>query len=229
MLTKQGWRVWKHGRNLGLTLVLALSLTAVQRPQERRQRYHSHTAVERPAVAAPMDGVGRADTRLWPHVPVLARALPDGWFYAVSPTEVAAALDAVPAAWRETVHGVLLCPSPDGEVMAETDGETIQLHYVVDRYGRAPVAPGEGADEEAEFGGIPEHDGARLWVLWPRRALLQTYVLDHLLMHEVGHHLAPSGLDDEQEERWAEAFAFRYYNPEHPNARFDSQARAPLY
>jgi hypothetical protein len=153
-------------------------------------------------------------TRRSPHVPVVADALPSWLYYAVTPTEVAAALDDLPAPWRESVGEVRLCYRPDGDVMAETDGEYIELHYVVDRTGCAPVSPGETTDEEERFGGHPVRRGGQSWVLWPRRRLLQNYVLKHLLMHEVGHHLAPPDLSEDEDEDWAEAFAFRFYDPQ---------------
>src|SRR5262249_4312117 len=102
---------------------------------------------------------------------------------------------------------------PDGEVMAETDGESIELHYVVDHEGRAPVAPGEDMEEEQRFGGIPVEQGGLRWVRWPRRDSLLTYVLKHLLIHEIGHHMAPPDLDEDADEQWAEDFAFRFCTP----------------
>ena len=40
-----------------------------------------------------------------------------------------------------------------------------------------------------------------------------TYILRHVLIHELGHHVAPAGLSCDEEEEWAEAFAFRYFTP----------------
>lgn len=209
-------------------LVLAVALLLAGRDSARHHRFHARVQRERPAAVAPMPGVRQIETRRWPFVPVTADPVPSGWFYAVTPAEVAAALDGLPEGWRAVVEGVRLCPSPDGDVSAETDGEVIQLHYMVDRKGRALVPPDEDAEEEREFGGVPSWDHGRLWVLWPRHDLLQTYVLKHLLIHEIGHHLAPEGLDDDADERWAEEFAYRFYDPTHPRA-FDRQAAASLY
>jgi hypothetical protein len=55
---------------------------------------------------------------------------------------------------------------------------------------------------------------SRECVQWPDHGLLKAYVLKHLLIHEIGHHLAPGGLDEEADEAWAEDFAFQYYNPD---------------
>ena len=68
-------------------------------------------------------------------------------------------------------------------------------------------------EEEQQFGGIPVEHGELRWVRWPRRELLRTYVLKHLLVHEVGHHLAPPDLDEDADEQWAERFAFHFYDP----------------
>jgi hypothetical protein len=158
-------------------------------------------------------GSWQVTTRQWPFIHVIADPLPHGRYHAVTANEVAAALDGLPEDWRATIHSVRLSYRPDGEVMAETDGESIELHYVVDHDGGAPVAPGEDMDEEQRFGGIPVEQGDQRWVRWPRRELVVTYVLKHLLIHEIGHHLAPPDLDEAADEQWAEDFAFRFYRP----------------
>jgi hypothetical protein len=196
--------------------VLALTCLVGAPPGKSHHRFHAPSDGDRPDVVGPVEGARELETRRWPFVPVLADPLPSGLFHAVSATEVAAELDVLPEDWRATVGSVRLCYRPDGEVMAETDGQTIELHYVVDRLGRAPVAPGEDTGEEERFGGVPVERGERRWVRWPRRDRLRDYVLKHLLIHEVGHHVAPPGLDEDADEQWAEEFAFRFYNPDRP-------------
>jgi hypothetical protein len=152
-------------------------------------------------------------TRRPPYIPTHADPLPLGLRYAVTPAEVSLALDSLTNEWRETVTSVRLCHRPHTDVMAETDGENVELHYVVDRWGRAPVRQGEPTEEEELFGGVPIQRDGRRWVHWPDRGRLRTYVLDHLLIHELGHHLAPPDLDETADEEWAEEFAFDYYCP----------------
>jgi hypothetical protein len=190
--------------------VLCLVETGAGKP---RHRFHAPSEGDRPQAVGPVTGAWQVTTRQWPFVHVIADPLPHGLYHAVTANEVAAMIDDLPEEWRGTIHSVRLCYRPDGEVMAETDGEAIELHYVVDRDDRAPVAPGEDMEEEQRFGGIPVQHGDMRWVRWPRRDLLRTYVLKHLFIHEVGHHLAPPDLDEDADEQWAESFAFRFYDP----------------
>jgi hypothetical protein len=206
------------------SVLLACGLLTARHPAVRH-RFHAPSAGDRPAIIGPIAGAREVFTRHTPHVPVVADPLPPWLFYAVTPTEVAAALDDLPTPWRDTVGAVRLCFRRDGDVMAETDGESIELHYVVDGDGRAPVAQGETTEEEEQFGGIAERRDGQTWVRWPQRRLLQNYVLKHLLIHEVGHHLAPPNLSEDEDEDWAEAFAFRFYDPRQTDRRRASSER----
>lgn len=200
------------GTVAGIVLMLAC-LIGPPRSGTPHHRFHNRSERARPELAGPLEATEQLRTRRWPFVPVSVEPPPSGLFYAVTASDVAAALDDLPREWRETVRAVRLSPDPEGEVMAETDGRTIQIHYVVDQLNRTPVTRGEDTEEEEEFGGIPERQGRRRWVYWPDRSRLQTYVLKHLLIHEIGHHLAPSDLAEEADEQWAEDFAFRFYEP----------------
>jgi hypothetical protein len=205
-------RNWQCGASAAVFLSLAMFLaSSFHTPQTR---YHARSMARPGPATSAVQRPGSVKTRRPPFVPVTADTPPTGLVHAVTPAEVAAALDSLPERWRETVETVRLCHPTDANMMAETDGANIELHYLVDSESRAPVLNGDRTDEEESFGGVPLRRGGRLWVQWPRPERLRAYVLKHLLIHEIGHHLAPSGLDETADEEWAETFAFRYYCPD---------------
>jgi hypothetical protein len=204
--------LWKDRTAAALLVGLAVLVGGSFSPA--RPRFHARPEARPDASSSGVRGAQRVVTRQPPFVPVTADIPPAGLLHAVTPAEVAAALDSLPDRWRETVQSVRLSYRPEADVMAETDGAHIELHYVVDPLQHAPVRPGEATLEEERFGGFPVRRRGHLFVRWPRSERLRTYVLKHLLVHEIGHHLAPPDLDEDADEEWAESFAFEYYCPD---------------
>src|SRR5688500_3668451 len=81
-------------------------------------RHHSRSATRSVARLSAPQPTATAVTRRPPLIPITADAAPTGLLYAVTPAEVAAALDSLPKEWRETVRSVRLSYRPDTDVMA---------------------------------------------------------------------------------------------------------------
>lgn len=146
-------------------------------------------------------------------VDLITEALPPGWQYPVTAGELEAALRELPAAWTARLRSVRMTYRPEWGVHARTDRSQIQISYVVDGALRAPGEVSGASPEELQFGARLERGGERQHLVWPNRDALRTYLLSHILIHELGHHVAPSGLGREEEETWAEAFAYQFFTP----------------
>jgi hypothetical protein len=150
-------------------------------------------------------------------VRLFREALPDGWQYPCTGEELAAQLRELPAAWTARLRSVRLTFHPEWGFHARTDRSRIEINYVVDAALRAPTPIVEEALEELTFGARFETIAGTRCLVWRDRESLRTYILGHILIHELGHHVTPPGMRIMEEEEWAEAFAFRYFRP--PGAR----------
>jgi hypothetical protein len=146
-------------------------------------------------------------------VALIGEALPPGWQYPCTPEELEAALAELPAAWTARLRSVRFTYHPEWGLHARTDRSRIEISYVVDASLRAPEPVHVAAPEELQFGARLESDTDGKRLVWPDREALRVYLLRHILVHELGHHVAPPGMPVPEEEAWAEAFAFRHYDP----------------
>jgi hypothetical protein len=147
-------------------------------------------------------------------VAVIADPLPPGWQHPCTPADLERVLNELPAAWTARLTSVRLTYHPEWDAHARTDRARIEISYVVDPTLRAPGELIFDSPEEVQFGARIEGHGKERRFAWPDRASLRTYILRHILIHELGHHVAPTNLSRDEEEDWAEAFAFRYYRPD---------------
>jgi hypothetical protein len=146
-------------------------------------------------------------------VTVIADALLPGWQHPCTAGDLERVLGELPTVWTARLTSVRLTYHPEWDAHARTDRARIEISYVVDQ---ALHAPGElivDSPEEVQFGARIEGRGNERCFAWPDHDTLRTYILRHVLIHELGHHVAPAGMGRDQEEDWAEAFAFRYYTP----------------
>lgn len=149
-------------------------------------------------------------------VAIIREALPPGWQYPCTDEELEAVLQELPAAWTARLRSVRWTYRPEWGAHARTDRARIEISYVVDEALRAPgMVMGHGP-EEVQFGARVEEDMGGRSLVWADRDALRIYILRHILIHELGHHVAPTGMRVDDEEAWAEAFAFRYYTPPKP-------------
>ena len=146
-------------------------------------------------------------------VELIREALPSGWQYPCTDEELEAALRELPAAWTARLRSVRLTYHPEWEMHARTDRARIEISYVVNAGLRAPAIIRVDSPEELQFGARLETTAGGRRLVWPDREAACGYLLRHILIHELGHHVAPSGLRRDEEEAWAEAFAFRYFDP----------------
>jgi len=147
-------------------------------------------------------------------VAVIADPLLPGWQHPCTPADLQRVLNELPAAWTARLTSVRLTYHPEWDAHARTDRARIEISYVVDPNLRAPSELIVDSSEEVQFGARIEGHGRERRFAWPDRASLRTYILRHVLIHELGHHVAPTNLSRDEEEDWAEAFAFRYYTPD---------------
>jgi hypothetical protein len=150
-------------------------------------------------------------------VELFREALLPGWQYPFTDSELEAALRELPAAWTARLRSVRLTFHPEWEAYARTDRSRVEFSYIVDAGLEAPGEVLDDTPEEVEFGARLEEWGEARRLVWPDRDRLRLYILRHILIHELGHHVAPPGMSWEDEEDWAEAFAYRYYTPPGPN------------
>jgi hypothetical protein len=149
-------------------------------------------------------------------VELIREALLPGWRYPCTDHELEAALRSLPQAWTTRLRSVRLTFHPEWDAHARTDRARIEISYVVDETLRAWGSIAEDDPEELQFGARLESARGARQIVWPDHEALRIYILRHILIHELGHHVAPSGMPREDEEDWAEAFAFRYYTPPAP-------------
>jgi hypothetical protein len=156
-------------------------------------------------------------------VELFQEALLPGWQYPCTSQELEAALRSLPPAWTAHLRSVRLTFHPEWDAYARTDRARIEISYIVDAALCAPGDVSGDTPEELQFGArlVGWHGEQR--VIWPDREALRIYILRHILIHEIGHCVAPGGLGRDEEEDWAEAFAYRYYTP--PAARPIAAAR----
>jgi hypothetical protein len=146
-------------------------------------------------------------------VAIIREALPPGWQYPCTDEELEAILRELPAEWTARLRSVRWTFRPEWGAHARTDRTRIEISYVVDEALRAPgMVMGHGP-EEVQFGAWVEENASGRSLVWADQEALRIYVLRHILIHELGHHVAPPGMRVDDEEAWAEAFAFRYYKP----------------
>ena len=146
-------------------------------------------------------------------VPVIADALLPGWQYPCTAGDLEQTLGELPPAWTARLTSIRLTFHPEWDAHARTDRARIEISYVVDKDLHAPGEVMGEKPEELQFGARIEGGGRGRYFAWPDRDLLRAYIMRHILVHELGHHVAPAGLTGDQEEDWAEAFAFRYFTP----------------
>jgi hypothetical protein len=140
-------------------------------------------------------------------------ALLPGWQYPCTDSELEAALRELPAAWTARLRSVRLTFHPEWDASARTDRSRVEISSIVDASLHAAGEVFDDTPEEVDFGARLEvWDGTRR-IVWPDRDTLRLYLLRHVLIHELGHHVAPPGLRRGDEEDWAEAFAYRFYTP----------------
>ena len=199
-------------------------------PARTPERPNARTPEHRPPALAPSP---RAWTRWWRSrrrprteqqtirlsgrpVVLFREALLPGWQYPCTGSELEAALRELPPAWTARLRSVRLTFHPEWDAHARTDRSRIEISYIVDETLHAPGEVIGDTPEELQFGARVEVWGGARHFIWPDRDTLRIYTLRHLLIHELGHHVAPLGLRPREEEEWAEAFAFRYYTPPAP-------------
>ncbi len=156
-------------------------------------------------------------------VELIREALLPGWQYPCTDQELEAALCGLPAAWTARLCSVRLTFHPEWDAHARTDRARIEISYIVDDRLQAWGKVCEERPEELRFGAQFAAPGGVRHLVWPDHEALSVYILRHILIHELGHHVAPRGMPVDQEEDWAEAFAFRYYTP--PVSRHVAAAR----
>ena len=149
-------------------------------------------------------------------VEIFREALLPGWQYPCTNEELEAALRSLPPAWTARLRSVRLTFHPEWDAYARTDRARIEISYIVDAALRAPGDVPDDTPEELQFGARLVREGGQRRLMWPDREALRVYILRHILIHELGHHVAPPGLSRDDEEDWAEAFAYRYYDPSSP-------------
>jgi hypothetical protein len=149
-------------------------------------------------------------------VELIREALLPGWQYPCTDQELEAALRGLPRPWTARLRSVRLTFHPEWDAHARTDRARIEISYVVDETLRAWGEICEDHPEELQFGARLESSGGARQLVWPDHEALRIYILRHILIHELGHHVAPPGMARDDEEDWAEAFAYRYYTPPAP-------------
>lgn len=146
-------------------------------------------------------------------VALFREALLPGWQYPCTDQELEAALRELPPAWTARLRSVRLTFHPEWDAYSRTDRARVEISCIVDAARRAPGEVIGDTPEELQFGARRAESGGQRRLVWPDRNTLRIYTLRHVLIHELGHHVAPAGLSRDEEEDWAEAFAYRYYTP----------------
>jgi len=146
-------------------------------------------------------------------IELFREALLPGWHYPYTDAELEAALRDLPPSWLARLQSVRLTFHPEWDALGRTDGTRIEISYVVDDSLCAWGKVDEEDPEEVLFGARLQTWGGARYVVWPDRDALRIYLLRHVLIHELGHQVAPPNLDPDADEAWAEAFAYRYYTP----------------
>lgn len=165
-------------------------------------------------------GIGEALSE--PEAPPLPRVitypLPPGKIHPVSPMQVQEALAELPACDLVDLNRVLLTDSRRDR-HASYGGAQIKLCYPVDRHYRVRLRRYEGWLEVLRFGAWIEREDDVRYVCWEPNDL-RDYVLKHLLLHEIGHHVALlrgfgyAVAATRREEEFAESYAHALFDPE---------------
>jgi hypothetical protein len=146
---------------------------------------------------------------------VILHRLPRGKMHPVSPQEIHQTLAELPSVHQEDLRAVILTDRRRDR-HASYGRRRIKLFYPVDDRCRVRLRRNEGWGEVSRFGAwVEEEDGVR-YVCWHPQDL-KNYVLRHLLLHEIGHHVAwlrgCSTVATRREEEFAESYAYAYFDP----------------
>ena len=145
---------------------------------------------------------------------ITLHSLPPGRFHPVTPQEVMHAVEALPPGDTEELHTILLCDARRDRHASYNSGR-IKLFYPVDEQNRVRLKRYEGWGEVRRFGAKVHQDKGERYLCWDPLDL-KSYVLGHLLLHEIGHHvawlngLAGISAATRREEDFAENYAYSY-------------------
>ncbi len=132
-----------------------------------------------------------------PHL--FERNLPEGWVYPCSLADVESVLRLLPESDLAGLWAVGMAPRAhhhDGSYAGYRWGSRCVIHvYAVPadlawllRAGSKPRHWSHGPDTETRFGMIRERAGSRWMCRWDREDL-RRFTLEHVLLHEAGHHV----------------------------------------
>ena len=140
--------------------------------------------------------------------------LPKGYVYPCSIEDIREKLDELPARLLRNVSVIHLCnqvkmnPDVDAHIYNDTH---IRIYPVPEKlrlsYGRKKPNPAL-AQERLEFGAYWQKIDGKWFLSWDRDCL-RDYILNHVLLHEIGHSLDTINLGARRGEKRAEAFAHR--------------------
>lgn len=140
--------------------------------------------------------------------------LPKGYVYPCTVDEVRRKLDSLGPEMLRNISVVHLCnqvkmnPGVDAHIC---DGSHIRIYAVPEklrwRYGKKKPNPAE-AQERLEFGAYWQKIDDQWYLCWDGDSL-RDYVLNHILLHEIGHSLDDVNYGTNKGEKFAEAFAHK--------------------
>jgi hypothetical protein len=140
--------------------------------------------------------------------------LPKGYTYPCSIEDVRAKLRELPPGTLRNVSEIHLCNQVkmnSGVDAHICDGSQIRIYPVPEKLrlncGRNKPNPAF-AQERLEFGAYWRRIENEWWLCWDRDSL-KDYILNHVLLHEVGHSLDRTHYGTGRGEKVAEAFAHR--------------------
>jgi hypothetical protein len=140
--------------------------------------------------------------------------LPKGYAYPCTIEDIREKLDSLPAETLRNISVVHLCnqvkmnPGVDAHIY---DSSHIRIYPVPEKlrrsYGRRKPNPA-CAQERLEFGAYWQKIDNQWFLCWDRDSL-RDYILNHILLHEIGHSLDDIHYGTGRGEKLAEAFAHR--------------------
>lgn len=165
---------------------------------------------------------------------VFQRPLPPGWVYPCTPEDISAQLAEVPTGDLEGLWAVGLVPATrrdcwaNGRYFSAPKPVIYLLSYRETLCYRQPphttrAGIEHGLSVETAYGMQIEQEGRRWACQWEAEAL-RRFTIEHVLMHEIGHHICflqrhrdgfKGALGWAASEQFAEDYALRFQRPWH--------------